>query len=117
LPDFALSGRVGAAGTARITVAGFIPSGLVWVVSQISIEAQSSKPTMSAVVRKNGRFVTSSASGLSSSAGGAPYLALKPPDQLTVDYAGLNSGDTVLLSLFFREITWGQLDTMPIEVV
>jgi hypothetical protein len=36
---------------------------------------------------------------------------------LTVDYAGLNSGDTVLLSLFFREITWGQLDTMPIEVV
>lgn len=117
MPDFALSGRAGPAGTARITVAGFIPSGLVWVVSQVGIEAQSAKPTMSAVLRKNGRFITSSASGLSSSAAGAPYLSLKSPDQLTVDYAGLNNGDTVLLTLFYREITWGQLDTMPIEVV
>lgn len=117
MPDFALSARAAANGAARITVAGYVPSGLVWVVSQIAIEANSAKPTMSAVVRKNGRFLTSSASGLYSAAGGAPYISLKPPDQLTVDYGGLNNGDTVLLTLFYREITWGQLDSMPIEVV
>lgn len=117
VPDFALSARAGAAGTARVTVAGFVPSGLVWVVSQIGVEAQSAKPTMSTIVRKNGRFLTSSASGLTASASGSPYIALKSPDQLTVDYAGLNPGDSVLLTLFYREIRWGQLDSMPIEVV
>lgn len=117
MPDFALSGRAGAAGTARVTIAAYVPSGLVWVVAQIGVEGISTKPTMSTVVRKNGRFLTSSSSGLYASASGVPYLTLKSPDQLTVDFAGLNSGDSVLVTLFYREITWRELENLPIDVV
>jgi hypothetical protein len=117
MPDLARSVRVATgATTATITVQSEIPSGVVWIVSQVSLEIVSAQVSVTAVLRKNLRFV-SSTNQMPSTASGAPYLSLKAGDQMSAVWSGLVATDTAIMSLFYREIPWTDLTGLQIDVV
>jgi hypothetical protein len=117
MPDLARSVRVAAGQTtAAIAVQSEIPSGVVWIVSQVSLEVVSAQVSVTAILRKNLRFV-SSTNQMPSSASGAPYISLKAGDNLTATWAGLAATDTAIMSLFYREIPWTDLTGLQIDVV
>lgn len=116
MPDLVRSATANAAGTAVIRYAD-VPSGLVWVISQIGVEAITTTTLSTVVVRKNGRFVTSTNQGQSASAGGLPYVSLKAGDLYTLTWTGLNSGDTAIATLLYNEVTWADFANMGISVV
>lgn len=108
MPDLVRSIQAGSSGTATVTVSGeSIPTGMIWVVSQISIETIPSRVTASATVRKNGRYLTSSAQGSASSAQGPPYISLSSHDVLTVTWTGLSLNDSCIATLLYNEHIWG----------
>lgn len=117
MPDFAQSAQALANGTANVTIAAQIPGGRVWIVSQVGIEAITTQASVTAIMRKNGRFLTSSAVGQGASASGAPYITLKAGDKLTMDWAGLSLGDTAILTVLYNEIAWADLASQQIDVV
>lgn len=116
MPDLVRASAANAAGTAVIRYAD-VPSGLVWVVSQIGVEAITTTTLSTVVIRKNGRFITSTNQGQSASAGGLPYVSLKAGDVYTLTWTGLNSGDTAIASLLYNEVTWNEFEKLGVSVV
>lgn len=108
MPDLVRSVQAAASGTATVTISGeSIPTGMVWVVSQISIETLPTRVTASATIRKNGRYLTSSAQGSASSAQGPPYISLTSHDILTIAWTGMTLNDSCIATLLYNEHIWG----------
>lgn len=109
MPALVRSIQAGASGTATLTISGeSIPTGVVWVVSQISIETLPVRTTASATVRLNGRYISSSAQGSASSAQGPPYISLTSHDVLTIVWTGLTLNDSCIGTLLYNEHIWGE---------
>jgi len=96
----------GAAGTAQVRIQ-HARSGIVWVVSQIGVTSSTLRSGSTATVSLNGQYITS-AQFLPQSAQGQPFITLTGADVLTIDFAGLTSGDTAIANLLYEEGLWGQ---------
>ena len=116
MPEVVRSAIANAAGIAVINMAE-VPSGLVWVASQTSVEAYTTNVAVTATIRKNGRYITSTNQGQSSSAGGVPYIRLRAGDNYTITWVGLNQGDTAILNLLYNEMSWQQSEQINLGVV
>lgn len=99
--------RAGAAGTCTVTIRPEL-SGVQWTISQIGVESQPARLTGNVTQRLNGNYQTSS-SILPSSAGGVPAVNLQASDTLTFDFAGLTSGDTAIVTIYYTESQWGSI--------
>lgn len=109
MPDLVRSVQAGSSGTATLTISGeSIPTGVIWVVSQISVETLPVRVTASATVRKNSRYITSSSQGSASSAQGPPYISLSSHDVFTIVWTGLTLNDACIATLLYTEHIWGQ---------
>lgn len=92
-----------AQGAGTITFAD-VPTGVEWVISQIGIETLPFVAAgCSAVVRKNGRFVTSSNQAGSASAGGQPYFLCRAGDSYTVEFTGGPANGSLVAVLYYNE--------------
>ncbi len=116
MPVMTRSAVADATGTATVDVFD-IPSGLIWVVSQTSVEALTAQVSVTATIRKNGRYITSTNQGNSSSAGGQPFIRLAAGDHYTVTWTGLIQGDTAILNLLYNEFSWADAEAANITVV
>jgi hypothetical protein len=108
VPDYPSTATAAADGTATVTFAA-VPTGLVWVVGQIGIETLPPRNGSTATVRKNGRYITSTALGSGSSASGPPFISISSHDVLTVQWAGMTQGDTCAAILLYSEYIVGTL--------
>lgn len=111
MPDLVQSARADASGTAVITVNPVL-SGIIWIVSQVSVEAITSQVAVTSIFRKNGRYITSSNQGSSSTAGGSPSISCKSGDVLTMTWQGLVLNDTAILTMLYSELTWQQYNQL-----
>lgn len=108
MPDLVRSVQAGANGTATVTVSGeSVPSGIIYVVSQLSVETLPVRTTATATVRKNGRYLSSTAQGSASSAQGPPYISLSSHDILTITWTGMTLNDSCIATLLYNEHVWG----------
>lgn len=108
MPDFPATTTAAADGTATVTFTA-VPTGLEWVVSQVGIETLPPRNGATATIRKNGRYITSSALGSGSSASGPPFITLTSHDVLTVTWANMALGDTCVAVLLYSEYIVGTL--------
>lgn len=99
-----------ASGTSKqiLTVDG-PPSGIQWILYQWSVETSPFEAGASAIVRRNGRLLTSTASGGRAAAQGPPAFLFSPGDQFTVQWDGVVVNDELIFSFMYREQTWGEL--------
>lgn len=95
-----------AGGTATVDITP-VPGGLQWIVWQFTVETIPVRGAAQATVRRNGRYLTSTIVGSSSSAQGPPSLQLAPSDELTCTWVGLTVGDEAILTLFYEETEMG----------
>lgn len=110
VPDFSASARADASGNATVRIQ-HNRSGIVWVVSQIAVENTPTTPSAAkAIVRRNGRYLTST-SIVPASAQGQPFYALNAPDVLEIDFSNVPVGDTAIVTLSYQETLWGQVTT------
>lgn len=87
-----LTGTADANGDAILSITPYRRQ--VWVVSQVSVEAETAPAEATAVVRK-GDFLISPLVAHGDSADGDPPIVLRPGERLSVTWAGCNSGDQV----------------------
>lgn len=109
MPDFAASARAVTGGTAVVRIQ-HNRSGIVWVVSQIAVESIPARPAANATIRRNGRYITSTAT-LPASAQGQPFYQLNASDLIEVSFANLGVGDNAIVSLLYTEDIWGVRQT------
>lgn len=114
MPDFTQSTIADASGNASIAV-GHIPSGVVWVVWQVAVETSPARPGCTATITKNLRYLSSTNLGSGASAQGPPAISLKGGDSLAVNWAGMQPGDTAIVSVYYNETLWS--DAMQSGVV
>lgn len=106
--EYSLAGTAGSDGTAVITFAGIVPTGLVWVIEQISVETIPARSGATVTIRKNGRFQTSSPLGSGATAQGPPTLWQRSHDVVTVNWSFLTQGDSCVATLTYSEYVAGQ---------
>lgn len=107
VPDFSASQRADASGNATVTIQ-HNRSGIVWVVSQIAVEKSPDTPSAArAIIRRNGRYLTST-SIVPASAQGQPFYALNAPDTLEIEFSNLSVGDTGVVTVSYQETLWGE---------
>jgi hypothetical protein len=116
MPELVRSAVADASGIATLTIAD-VPSGLVWIVSQTSVEAFTTNVAITATIRKNGRYLTSTNQGNASSAGGLPYLRLVAGDNYVITWTGLNPADTAIVNMLYNEMTWQASQSITFGVV
>lgn len=107
-------------GTATVNI-NDVPSSMMWVVPQWSIETEAGGASVLRVgstctVRRNGRYVTSSTLGSGATAYGPPPIVLYSNDVLTFLWAGLTAGDEAIATIFYTETTWSNTPN-PNQVV
>jgi hypothetical protein len=102
----------GSTGTATVTV---VPnkSGIQWTIGQIGLESIPQNGNASAIVKLNGRYVTSS-NVIPASASGVPAVNLEYIDTMTVDFSGLNSGEQAIVNIFYNESLWGTVPNVDV---
>lgn len=87
-----------------------IPTGLVWVVSQVTTKVirPSGAPVSGATCQmlQNGQPITSTANAQLSSAQGPPFLHLSSSDLFQMVFAGCALGDNCIVNLFYNEVPW-----------
>jgi hypothetical protein len=115
MTDYTQSVTVGAAGTASIDFSPTSP-GLNWVVAQFSLETQPFRVGCTCIVRKNGRFLSSTILGSGDTAYGPPAIILYRGDILNFFWNGLQNGDECIATLFYNESTWSQSPDPTIAV-
>lgn len=109
MPDLVRSVQAGASGTAVVTISGeSVPTGIVYVISQLSVETLPVRTSATATVRKNGRYISSTAQGSASSAQGPPYISITSHDVLTITWTGMTLNDSCIATLLYNEHIWGQ---------
>lgn len=108
MPDFATQERANALGIATINVQ-HNKSGIIWVVSQISVESSPVRPAANVAVTRNGRPMTTTAV-VPATASGQPFYRLNASDILTLTYRNLTSGDTAIATISYSETLWGQFN-------
>lgn len=96
-------------GNGTVTIAE-VPTGIQWVVSQVGIETVPAGTAVPAVIRLNGRFVTSSANASSDAAQGPPYITINPGDQLTITWSGAPSRCSLIANIYLTEYPYGQIN-------
>lgn len=106
--EYSLSASAGADGSATVTFAGLVPTGLIWVIGQVSAETIPARSGATVTIRKNGRYVTSSPLGSGATAQGPPNIYQRSHDVVTVSWANLTSGDSCIATLVYSEYTVGQ---------
>jgi hypothetical protein len=108
MTDVTLSANASAAGVATVTFIA-TPAGLMWVVPQVSLETVPFRVGATCTVRKNGRFLSSTALGSGDTAYGPPAIILYRGDQITFTWAGMTAGDECLATLFYSEQSWAEV--------
>lgn len=106
MPDFVASARAASNGAATVLIQ-HNKSGIVWVVSQISVRSDPVRNTASCRVSRNGQQLTSSAL-VPSTAAGQPFYRLNAADALEIAFANLQSGDFAYVTVSYSETQWGQ---------
>ena len=94
------SAKVGAGGTATVTIKTQAPK--AWIVAQVSIELPTAPSGSTADLRKNG-YMISPLIASSDVAAGEPYVLLLPSDELTVNWAGCTPNTIGKVLLFYDE--------------
>ena len=100
-----------ALGTATVTFAD-VPTGIQWVIAQVGVEVVGSTVVttpVTATIKLNGRLVTSTNQGAAGSAGGQPFLSLKPGDVFTVSWRAVPVGYSCVANLYYSEIPNGSV--------
>jgi len=105
MTDLSESTTAGANGTAHVQFSP-IAAGLMWVVPQFSIEVIPFTPGAACTIRRNGRFISSTALGSGDTAFGPPSIILNRGDVLSFDWAGMTPGSEAVATLFYSEQTW-----------
>jgi hypothetical protein len=82
-------------------------SGVVWVVSQISVRTSPARQNTSVTITRNGQTMTTT-SVVPATAGGQPFYRLNNSDVLEATYTGLTVGDSAITTLSYSESLWGQ---------
>lgn len=95
-----LTGKVGAGGTATITVQ--TRAVRAWRISQVTIELPTAPSGATCALRKNGYLVTPMIATGDSAAGDPPVI-LRQEDTLTIEWAGCTP-NTVGKALIFYEV-------------
>jgi hypothetical protein len=109
MADYVNQARADAAGNATVIIQ-HNRSGIVWVVSQIGVRSNPSRPAGSVRILRNGQELMTS-SVLPATAGGYPFYQLTSMDVLAVVFANLTSGDTAIVTASYQESLWGQVNT------
>jgi hypothetical protein len=86
-----------------------LPTGIQWVVYQTSVETIPQGVGCSAYVKLNGRLVSSTPFGSSASASGPPAITINPGDDFMVMWTGAPVGSSLVATLFYQEIPYGQI--------
>lgn len=94
-----------AAGVATISIG---PTGIQqWLVRQVNIELPDPSPSGATCRwRKNGGAGSPLVPD-TDTAGGDPPVMLRPSDKMTIEWTGLNSGQTCRAMAFYDEVEWG----------
>jgi hypothetical protein len=98
-------------GNATITI-NDVPSGMMWVVPQWSIETEDNHGSVvfrvgaTCATRRNQRYITSTNLASGSTAFGPPAFVFNSGDTVTFTCAGLMAGDEAIATLFFVEKQW-----------
>jgi hypothetical protein len=100
MADATYTGKVGASGTATITVQ--TRSVRTWVVSQISVELTAAPSGATADIRKNGYLVTP-VIPTGDTAAGDPPITVLPTDSLTINWYGCTNGQIAKATVFYEE--------------
>jgi hypothetical protein len=107
MPATPYTARAKADGTCTVTIQ-LTKSGVQWVVAQIGAETQPFRSTAQVTMRKNGGYLTSSAT-LPASSGGNPAILMQGMDTLTFDFVGMTLNDTAVVTLYYVESLWGTI--------
>lgn len=99
MADATYTAKVGAAGTATITVQ--TRSVRSWVISQISVELSAAPTGATADIRKNGYLVTPVIPTGDTAAGDPPVVIL-PTDSLTINWYGCTNGQIAKATVFYE---------------
>lgn len=94
--------------SSQILTLGQPPSGLQWIVWQLTVQTIPFEAGATAIVKRNGLYITSSVSGGRASAQGPPALRFLDTDVYTVQWDGVNSGDELICVILFEETQWNQ---------
>lgn len=116
MPFFSVSSNRVVSGTTATARIQHGKSGIVWIVSQISVRTTPVRNTAQCTVNINGSYRTST-SLLPSSAQGTPFYALNPSDVMTVDFTGLAIGDVGIVEVGYDERGWGQYSFSAGDVI
>jgi hypothetical protein len=100
MADATYTGKVGAAGTATITVQ--TRSMRAWEISQISVELAAAPTGATADIRKNGYLVTP-VIPTGDTAAGDPPVRILPTDSLTINWYGCTNGQIAKATVFYEE--------------
>lgn len=85
-----------------------LPTGIQWIVYQTTVETAPQGVGCSAFVRLNERLISSTPFGSSASASGPPAITLNPGENLTVNWTGAPVGSSLIATLMYQEIPYGQ---------
>lgn len=99
MADLTATAKVGAAGTATITLQ--TRSMRTWSISQISIELAAAPTGATADIRKNGYLVTPIIPTADTAAGDPP-VTLLPSDTLTINWYGCTNGQVAKATIFYE---------------
>lgn len=108
MTEFASTANADSTGSATVTVVHG-KSGLQWILWQLTIETIPTRTAASAVVRRNGAYITSSIIGSGSSAQGPPAIVLNDSDVLSVTWSNMTQGDECIARLLYEEVPYGQM--------
>jgi hypothetical protein len=88
-----------------------IPTGIQWIVSQTTVETIPQGVGCSAYIKRNGRLLSSTPFGSSSSAGGDPAITISPGDDFSIEWQGAPAGSALVGTIFYQEVPYGELPT------
>lgn len=106
MPDLVRAGVADASGSGTVTF-NELPTGIQWIVYQTSVETIPVGVGCSAYIRKNGRLISSTPFGSSSSAAGPPAITINPGDDFSVDWEGAPVGSSLVATIFYTEVQYG----------
>ena len=100
------TGTANASGNVTVTI-NDVQSGLLRVIAQISVECITAfRPGAACVIRRNGRFVTSTIIASGDTAYKEPFLQQTNTDTITCDFTGFTNKDNVAVTVFCWQGPW-----------
>lgn len=106
MPDYVVSSRAAADGTATVHIQ-HNKSGIVWVVSQLSVQDVPSSSVGQCTVKRNGQLMTTT-SIVPATAGGQPFYRLNAGDDLECAFTNLTPSANAIVTASYSETQWGQ---------